>query len=36
MIHVGAGLPAKSANDNAGHLVHRIVLGFFAGKPAPT
>ncbi|KAA2231094.1 hypothetical protein FJD34_08510 [Pseudomonas brenneri] len=33
---VGAGLPTKNVNDNAGCLMPRVALGFFAGKPAPT
>ncbi|KAA2232652.1 hypothetical protein FJD34_15350 [Pseudomonas brenneri] len=36
MTSVGAGLPAKIVNDNAGCLTSRGALGFFAGKPAPT
>lgn len=35
-IPVGAGLPAEIVNDNAVGLVPRVVLQFFAGKPAPT
>ncbi|KAA6172691.1 outer membrane lipoprotein carrier protein LolA, partial [Pseudomonas marginalis] len=31
---VGAGLPAKIFNDHAGCLAPRVVLRFFAGKPA--
>ncbi|MGL5995305.1 MAG: hypothetical protein ACRC1I_02100 [Pseudomonas proteolytica] len=27
---------AKDVNDNAGFLDKRVVLGFFASKPAPT
>ena len=34
--NVGAGLLAKVVNDDAGILIHRGVLGFFASKPAPT
>ncbi|QHG24275.1 hypothetical protein GDV60_15955 [Pseudomonas sp. DTU12.1] len=34
--YIGAGLPAKSVNDNAGCLVPRGALRCFAGKPAPT
>ena len=33
---VGASLLAKIANDNAGILNERVVLGFFASKLAPT
>ncbi|KAA2228563.1 hypothetical protein FJD34_21395 [Pseudomonas brenneri] len=29
-------MPAKIVNDYAGCLAPRGVLGFFAGKPAPT
>ena len=32
----GASLLAKNVNDNASILKVRGVLGFFAGKPAPT
>jgi hypothetical protein len=33
---VGAGLPAMVVNDDAGILIQRGALRFFAGKPAPT
>ncbi|RZI32928.1 hypothetical protein EUX57_05060 [Pseudomonas orientalis] len=33
---VGASLLAKNVNDNAGYLILRGVLGFFASKLAPT
>ena len=33
---VGAGLPARVVNDDAGSLDARGGCGFFAGKPAPT
>src|SRR5471032_173124 len=33
---VGASLLAKVVNDDVGILNERGVLGFFAGKPAPT
>ncbi|MRU52360.1 hypothetical protein FIV37_18905 [Pseudomonas gessardii] len=33
---VGAGLPAKIVNDDAGCLGERGVWAFFAGRPAPT
>ncbi|KAA6179543.1 outer membrane lipoprotein carrier protein LolA, partial [Pseudomonas marginalis] len=32
---VGAGLPAKVVNDNAGGLTERGDLAFFASKLAP-
>ncbi|RTY73356.1 hypothetical protein EKA83_21200 [Pseudomonas veronii] len=33
---VGAGLPAKVANDDAHRQDERSAWAFFAGKPAPT
>jgi hypothetical protein len=33
---VAEGLLAKVVNDDAGILIQRGVLGFFASKPAPT
>ncbi|WP_017477679.1 hypothetical protein [Pseudomonas sp. PAMC 26793] len=33
---VGAGLPAKNVNDNAGSLNKHMAFRFFASKLAPT
>jgi hypothetical protein len=32
---VGASLLEMDVNENAGQLKHRVVLSFFASKPAP-